>query len=140
MSDDFFRSLTNHVYSPSPEPLSPNGGNGGGGGGGDNGGGGIISTNTNDSAALEVRRLRLVGKLEQLTSTFNGPNAKKTMNSPSLVNLVFTGDDRNYMQAHLEKFHPNFSENQFAKIPSKGFSCKIRISNEVFGMFQDVNN
>jgi len=138
MTDDFFRSLTNGVYSPSPEPLSPNGSNGGGGGG--NGGGSIIATNTNDSAALEVKRLRLVGKLEQLTAAYGGPNSKKSMNSPSLVNLDFTAEDRTYMQAHLVRFHPNFPENQFGMVRYKGFSCKTLIGKEIFNMFQDVNN
>jgi hypothetical protein len=139
MNDEFFRSITNHVYSPSPDPSSPLEGNGGGGGGGGNAAG-IIPTNTNDSAALEVRRLRLVGKLEQLTASFGGPNSLKHMNSSSLVNLAFTGDDRVYMQAHLVKFHPNFSENQFGMVRNKGFSCKTKVSKEIFNMFQDVNS
>lgn len=62
------------------------------------------------------------------------------MNSPSLVNLVFRGDDRVYMQAHLVKFHPNFSENQFGMVGGKGFSCKSKITKDIFNMFQDVNS
>lgn len=128
MSSDFLKSITTGVFNtPSPEPTSSPGG------GGNNTP--IISQNIE-----EIRRLDLYSKLEQLTASFNGPNKGKTMNSPTLVNLEFTADNRNYMLYHLHKFHPDkLGTNGFKTILGKGFGCTMPISQERLALFSDIN-
>ena len=136
--DEWCRSLTNGLFDPaSPQQTSPPNGGGGGNGGNDNG---LAVAATQNVNTLEVRRLDLYNKLQQLSFDYNGPNRGKTMNSSSLINLRFTPDNRSYMLEHLQKFHPNvINTNGFAFVPEKGFGCSNQISRERLALFTDVN-
>lgn len=63
------------------------------------------------------------------------------MNSPNLVNLMFTDRDRQYMYEHLVKFHSHElnNENIWGNIRNKGFSCKGLITRDIFNLFRDIN-
>jgi hypothetical protein len=135
--DNFFREVTNGVFTSGSEPSSPQpGGNGGG----------PIDQSILDArrllevARLENQRIDLVNKLTQITHDYPGPNASLTMNSPKLVNLVFTNDNRTYMFNHLQKFHPDtLDTNGFRVVKEFGFSCTSRISRGRLALFSDVN-
>jgi len=94
-NSDFYRFVTNGVFSPSPyQPSSPPGG--------PSGGKSTFPSATQDSVSvLETKRLNLLAKIQQITFTSTGPNKNKTMNSSKLVNLEFTWTDRDYMKSHL---------------------------------------
>jgi hypothetical protein len=108
------------------------------GGGGGNGST-IIPLTSETNSQLEAKRIQLSGKIEQLVFSFDGPNSGKVMNSPRLVNLHFTDNDREYMKFHLDKFHSTYSENQFGMVRGKGFSCKVGVSRDIGNMFLNRN-
>lgn len=60
------------------------------------------------------------------------------MNSRNLINLAFDHVDRDYMKFHLDKFHPNYSENQFG-YTAAGFANKTSVSEDMLNLFKDVN-